>query len=126
MVQRICEHSNCRNRVELPQRFCDEHSAHSDKQYNQHVRTNDFNIKYDKFYHSTEWKQARKHKLLNSPLCEVCHANGHVTPAQMVHHKIELRSPNGWENRLNPNNLESICYSCHNQQEHRYSWKNRK
>ena len=126
MLQRICEHSNCRNRVELPQRYCEEHSSHSDKQYNKHVRMNEFNKKYDAFYHSNQWREVRKHKLLLTPLCEVCTMDGRVTPAQMVHHKIELRSPNGWEKRLDLDNLESICYECHNKQDHSYSWKNRK
>lgn len=125
MRQRKCAVSSCRNKVELPERYCEQHRGHSDKQYNKHVRTNDFNKKYSAFYHSTPWRNVRKVKLMEQPLCEVCLAEERRTKADMVHHIIELRSPNGWKHRLDLNNLESICYSCHNKEEHRYSWKNR-
>lgn len=124
MPQRICASPMCRQRVELPNKYCEQHKGQSDKQYNKHVRTNDFNKKYNDFYHSTQWTKTRKAKLMQSPLCEVCAKQGTMTIADMVHHIIELRSPNGWEHRLDMNNLESICYSCHNKEEHRYSWKN--
>jgi|SRR5699024_698993 len=125
MPQRICAQAMCRNRVDLPQTYCAEHNGHSDKQYNKHVRTNSFNKKYDDFYHSTQWTKTRKTKLMQQPLCEVCSREGRMTKADMIHHIIELRSPNGWEKRLDLDNLEAICYECHNKEEHRYSWKNR-
>lgn len=125
MPQRICKQAMCRNRVNLPQQYCEQHQGHNDKQYNKHVRTNDFNRRYDEFYHSTQWRNTRKHKLMVQPLCEVCARQGRMTTADMVHHIIELRSPNGWEKRLELDNLESICYECHNKEDHRYSWRNR-
>lgn len=125
MPMRNCQHPMCRVKVELPSRYCTEHMGYHDKEYNKHVRTNDFNRKYDEFYHSTPWLKQRRHKLMVQPLCEVCLRSGRMTTADMVHHKEELRSPNGWEKRLDLDNLESICYTCHNKEEHRYSWKNR-
>ena len=125
MPQRICAEPTCRARVDIPERYCEEHRGHSDKQYNKHVRTNDFNKKYDDFYHSSQWRKTRKAKLMEQPLCEVCLAQGKYTNADLVHHIIELRSPNGWQHRLDLNNLESICYECHNKEDHSYSWKNR-
>lgn len=124
MPQRICAVPMCRNRVDIPARYCKEHAGYSDKQYNKHVRTNDFNKRYNDFYHSNGWRKVRKAKLLEQPLCEVCAREGRMTRADMIHHIIELRSPNGWQHRLDMNNLESICYSCHNKEEHAYSWKN--
>lgn len=125
MPQRKCAVASCRNYVTLPERYCTEHSGYNNSQYNKHVRYNDDNKKYSTFYHSTQWRNARKAKLMEQPLCEVCLAQGKYTKADMVHHKIELRSPNGWKHRLDLNNLESICYECHNKEEHSYSWKNR-
>lgn len=126
MLQRICASPTCRNRVELPATYCEEHRGYSDKQYNKHVRTNNFNKKYDDFYHSTQWRKTRKVKLMEQPLCEVCLAQGRMTKADMVHHhKYELREPGGWEHRLSLDNLQSICYTCHNGIHHEYSWKNR-
>ena len=126
MPQRICAEPTCRTRVELPERYCEQHRGHSDKQYNKHVRTNDFNKKYNDFYHSNQWIKTRKAKLMEQPLCEVCLAQGRMTKADMVHHhKYELREPGGWEHRLSLDNLQSICYTCHNGIHHEYSWKNR-
>lgn len=126
MPQRICAQAMCRNRVDLPQTYCAEHNGHSDKQYNKHVRTNDFNKKYNDFYHSTQWNNTRKAKLMEQPLCEICLAQGRMTKADMIHHyKYELREPGGWEHRLSPDNLQSICYACHNGIHHEYSWKNK-
>ena len=126
MPQRICAEPTCRERVDIPERYCEQHRGHSDKQYNKHVRTNDFNKKYNDFYHSTQWIKTRKAKLMEQPLCEVCLAQGRMTKADMVHHhKYELREPGGWEHRLSLDNLQSICYTCHNGIHHEYSWKNR-
>lgn len=125
MPQRKCAVASCRSYVTLPERYCDAHKGHNNSQYNKHVRYNEDNKKYSNFYHSTQWRNARKAKLMEQPLCEVCLAQGKYTNADMVHHKIELRSPNGWKHRLDLNNLESICYECHNKEEHSYSWKNR-
>ena len=121
MRQRKCAVASCRSYVTLPERYCDAHQGHNNSQYNKHVRYNDENKKYSQFYHSTAWRNVRKAKLLDQPLCEVCMTQGKYTHADMVHHKIELRSPNGWKYRLDLNNLESICYECHNKEEHKYS-----
>lgn len=126
MPQRICKHPLCRARVQLPEVYCPIHKGHSNVQYDKHVRMNDFNKKYNDFYHSKTWSDVRKQKLMQQPLCEVCLREGTMTRADMVHHIIELRSPNGWEHRLSMDNLESICYEHHNKEEHRYSWKNKR
>lgn len=125
MPQRKCAVASCRAYVTLPERYCTDHSGYNNSQYNKHVRYNDENKKYSQFYHSTPWRKVRKVKLMEQPLCEVCLAQDKHTKADMVHHKIELRSPNGWKHRLDLNNLESICYECHNKEDHSYSWKNR-
>ncbi|MEW6047007.1 MAG: HNH endonuclease signature motif containing protein [Bacillota bacterium] len=44
------------------------------------------------------------------PLCELCLAEGRVTPAEMVHHKVPLRE--GGE-LLDMGNLVSVCRACH-------------
>lgn len=126
MPKRKCAVSSCRNYVSIPERYCDAHKGHNNSQYNKHVRYNDENKKYSQFYNSTQWRNVRKAKLMEQPLCEVCLAQGKYTKADMVHHcKYELRDPNGWEHRLSLDNLQSICYTCHTKQEHKYSWKNR-
>ncbi len=59
------------------------------------------------FYHSTEWKKLRLYKINKHFICEVCGKR----PAVDVHHIIPVRED--WEKRLDFNNLQSVCASCH-------------
>jgi 5-methylcytosine-specific restriction enzyme A len=63
------------------------------------------------FYNSAAWKKFRLSKLRNDPLCERCKRAGKVVAASHVHHKIELRDD--WSRRLDWDNTESLCPSCH-------------
>lgn len=122
MPMKQCNVSYCRTKVPLGTMYCDKHKGDSGKEYNKRVRYSKPNSKYSKFYHTPEWRKTRKAKLLETPYCEVCMSKGITTKADMVHHKTyELRSPEGWEHRLDPDNLESICYAHHNMIEHKYS-----
>jgi 5-methylcytosine-specific restriction protein A len=122
MPMRPCAVASCRNKVEIPELYCEQHKDKSNKDYNKHVRYNSDNEKYSRFYSNTQWKRVRKAKLMSNPMCEVCASEGRMTKADMVHHIIELRTPIiGWEHRLDKDNLQSICYECHNKLEHEYS-----
>lgn len=79
------------------------------KYYNKHVRDK----QSARFYKSKEWKQTRQLVLSRDIyLCQSCLKQDRVVPADMVHHKIELKQD--WNKRLDLNNLESMCNSCHN------------
>ena len=64
------------------------------------------------FYDSARWKTARRNVLRRDCYsCALCGAR-----ATEVHHIIEL-SPstiNDWNIALNPENLQSLCWWCHN------------
>lgn len=121
-MNRICRVATCRNRCDIKDIYCEEHKGMNNKQYNKHVRYNNDNSKYSRFYHTSGWRNLRRHKLLVNPLCEVCYSNGIMKHADMVHHIIELRDPlGGWEHRLDIDNIQSICYDCHNKVEHNHS-----
>lgn len=72
---------------------------------------------YIQIMNSREWRQVRVKKLQLDPWCEECLKEGIVTPAQAVHHKIEIesqRSPQeAWSVGLALGNLESVCFACH-------------
>lgn len=123
MPMRKCAVASCRNKVEIPETYCEEHKDQSSKDYNKHVRYNQDNEKYSRFYASTQWRNVRKHKLMTNPMCEICESEGRMTRADMVHHyKHELREPIvGWEHRLDLDNLQSVCYDCHNRIDHKHS-----
>lgn len=121
-----CKVGICREYVEQPERYCEKHKGNTATNYNKYVRTNPQNKKYADFYACGEWKRMRQYKLSINPLCEVCMRDNKKTIATIVHHVHEIRTNLGWEKRLDINNLESICQSCHNKEEHAHSFKNRR
>ena len=46
------------------------------------------------------------------PLCVNCMARGIYRKGDLVDHIVELRDD--WTKRLDPDNLETMCISCHN------------
>lgn len=63
------------------------------------------------FYNSKQWLATRKLILRRDAYtCGDC--GGRATE---VHHKTELTPQNigNWDIALNPDNLESLCWSCH-------------
>lgn len=75
--------------------------------YDRHLR----NPRSKQFYNSSAWKRCRKNQLAYFPWCQRCD-NG--TPAAHVHHIAPIDTPDGWERRLDPENLLSLCVPCHN------------
>lgn len=67
-------------------------------------------------YQSLRWKQLREAKLMSQPLCEVCLAEGRVTPAEDVHHIDSFLNYSGtlrlWK-AFGYANLMSVCKECH-------------
>ena len=71
-----------------------------------------------KIYQSIRWKELRKSKLMQQPLCEVCLAKGIVKPAIDVHHKDSFLNYTGnlrlWK-AYDFSNLLSVCKECHSE-----------
>src|SRR4051812_43113032 len=42
-----------------------------------------------RFYASTAWRKLRRYHLAGAPLCVDCQAEGRLTPAEHVHHKVK-------------------------------------
>lgn len=72
---------------------------------------------WSEFYGSRAWSNLRTWKITHDSLCENCLKYGISTPAEHVHHKIPFRlgktKDEKWELFLDPDNLESLCSSCH-------------
>jgi 5-methylcytosine-specific restriction protein A len=63
------------------------------------------------FYNSAPWLKCRQIKLSRDPYCEKCLEQDIYTPATIVHHlKPITEFP---ELRLDIDNMESNCASCH-------------
>ena len=84
------------------------------KRYNSVVRHNRYNKEYTAFYNSTQWRKLRQQVLMrDNYLCQHCLAEGVVNDKNLiVHHIVELKDD--WSKRLDMENLEAVCFSCHN------------
>lgn len=68
------------------------------------------------FYKSADWQRVRDYCMKRDQwLCRDCLANGIYTPAEEVHHIIELDPVTVMkpEVALNPDNCVSLCRECH-------------
>ena len=69
------------------------------------------------FYHSKAWLNCRAEYLSSvGGLCERCEAKGIIRPARFVHHKeyISLDNITDPSVLLSFDNLEALCFDCHN------------
>ena len=63
-----------------------------------------------RFYDKAVWKKTRRIQLSHAPLCEMCKAAGKTVPATDVDH---IKPINLGGAVLDPDNLRSLCRSCH-------------
>ncbi|WP_205598719.1 HNH endonuclease [Clostridium niameyense] len=86
----------------------------ANKKYDKNVR-NKRDKTYARFYRSKEWKKLRECRFtMDHGLCQECLRNNRITAADIVHHKKEIKTKDGWNKRLDIYGLESLCYKCHN------------
>lgn len=85
-----------------------------DRRYN---KTRD--PKYIRFYRSAEWRTLSRKRLQDDGYrCVKCGAI-----ASEVDHIKPIQTPEGWELRLDYNNTQSLCISCHNEKHNRFKKK---
>jgi 5-methylcytosine-specific restriction protein A len=85
-------------------RYCAEHAKEEARSYNRYERDPESNRRYGRM-----WKRVRAAFLAEHPLCEMCAAEGRLTPATLVHHRVKLTDGGGNE----PENLQALCAECH-------------
>jgi 5-methylcytosine-specific restriction enzyme A len=66
--------------------------------------------KFQKFYASMRWQRLRSY-ILSSGICCRCERMGKTTAGTEVNHIISLDED--YSKRLDPENLELLCKSCH-------------
>ena len=72
--------------------------------------------KYVRFYNGIEWRTlSARYTMDKGYRCERC-----KEIATQVHHKKPIQTPDGWELRLDYNNLELLCTKCHNDEHERF------
>ena len=71
--------------------------------------------KYLTFYRSKDWKRQSRAKLESVQYkCEARLNENCQVYAVEVHHIKPIQTPEGWDKRLEWENLEAVCTSCHN------------
>lgn len=95
-----------------------EERKRNSKRYNASVRYGK-DTKYTEFYQSSQWRSKRKRVLVRDKyMCQECLKQGIVNDKRlMVHHIVELKDD--WKQRLNTDNLVTVCTACHNQLDHK-------
>ena len=72
--------------------------------------------KYSRFYNSIEWRTLSAKRLQDDGYrCQWCNKI-----ATEVDHIKEIKTPEGWELRLDYNNTRSLCTQCHNKRHNRF------
>ena len=79
------------------------------KQYNQRR-----DPKYLQFYRSKEWRLLSRTKLSQCGYKCEAKLEGCKVLAVEVHHKKPIKTPEGWDERLEWDNLMGVCINCHN------------
>lgn len=75
--------------------------------------------KYSAFYNSNEWRTLSAKRLQDDGFrCAWCRQI-----ADEVDHIIEIKTPEGWERRLDYDNTRSLCHTCHNKRHKRFEKK---
>lgn len=68
-------------------------------------------------YNTARWRELRRVKFMNDPLCEMCLKQGVTTPADDVHHIQSFMSVDDLTKRkeiaFDYGNLMSLCDKCH-------------
>lgn len=134
MLTKVCK--RCGRFIVYPKVYCDECKVIVDEQrkiakeeaikkakrkYNRKYNKKR-DPKYVRFYNSSEWKMLSKKYVQDKGYrCEEC---GDI--ATEVHHKIPIQTDEGWNLRLDYNNLECICVKCHNKRHKRFQKSNKK
>lgn len=92
------------------------------KQYNKkYNRQRD--PKYLAFYRSKEWKITSRTKLQQASYKCQAQLPGCTTLAVEVHHIKPIQTAEGWDLRLDWDNLEPLCTACHNARHQRFKTK---
>ena len=72
--------------------------------------------KYTRFYNSIEWRTLSRKRLQDDGYkCVKC---GRI--ASEVDHIKAIQTEQGWEHRLDYDNLQSLCIECHNEKHERF------
>jgi len=97
-----CAYPGCPSLTD--KQYCPQHETQARREYDKYERSPHVNKTYGR-----AWKRIRDRYTQLHPLCEMCQAEGKLTPVEEVHHKLPV-SKGGTHAR---DNLISLCRACH-------------
>ena len=103
-----CNYPRCSELIGPGKSYCPAHKKETARQKNKQ-RKRDPNIA--RFYSSGAWQKTRKIYITNNPLCRRCLNKDIVRKSDVVDHIIPIKID--WNKRLDQDNLQSLCNSCH-------------
>ena len=138
-VMRFCNAAGCREVIPVDQYYCSKHQylqkeyeerkkrwqrdnyqgmtkekkhKHNQRVYRQRMAASaKAPHDYNRFYKTSAWVKLSHRTLQNSPVCVSCLRKGIIKKADLVDHIEPIRE--NWDKRLDPSNLQPLCYRCH-------------
>ena len=138
-VMRFCNAAGCREVIPIGQYYCSKHQylqkeyeerkkywqrdnyksmskeekhKHNQRVYRQRMAASaKAPHDYNRFYKTSTWVKLSHRTLQNNPVCVSCLHKGIIKKADLVDHIVPIRE--NWGKRLDPDNLQSLCYHCH-------------
>ena len=105
--KRPCAYPGCPNLSDG--QYCEVHRKEQRQKYDRYERSPDVHRKYGR-----SWQRIRDRYAQTHPYCEKCFAEGRMVLLDEVHHIKPVSR--GGDN--SPENLMSLCRSCHNKIHH--------
>lgn len=107
-IKKRCNKKGCSNYIDTWETYCSEHKQYINKQYDRVRASTERGQEHIRLYNSSAWKNLRYQTLLDSGfLCKRCNHEAtigdHIIP-------VSVR----WDLRLDANNIQPLCFSCHN------------
>ncbi len=139
MVMKICR--RCGQLIPYPLKYCsacqESYEKNRVKQLKESKKKYDYNYnkfkrnkEHQQFYNSNDWKLLKEKYLQDQQYkCERCleikqtNPNYRVKVAVEVHHVKWLSTTEGWERRLDYNNLRALCHAHHDEIHGRFQKK---
>lgn len=85
--------------------YCEQHKRQEQRRYDEQRGSS------TKRGYGARWRRAREVYLQNNPLCVMCEAEGELTPATVVDHRIPHKG--NYELFWDVSNWQSLCKQCH-------------
>lgn len=115
-----CRKFGCKNLVEYPHRYCNEHMDIEQKEDEERNRQYDIHIRYKRdkqytgFYHSKEWEKLRECVLISYNYIDLYayYIDKVIVTATTSHHIEEIKE--NWDKRLDFDNQFPVSEASHN------------